>query len=256
MARPFVVATIGILSLWRASAQPAHASFQVVSVKPAQNVTAISITPRRSGDRVTYVTEIRMVIYYAYRLAPFQVSGDLPNGVYEIQAIADGSPTDDELRQMFQRLLEDRFALKVHTETRPMRAYELLAAKGGPRLDAAQPGGGKIFNGRPGPDGVGAFVTREGPRLEGRNASMAQLAEALTRSLQAPVVDRTGLSGTYDFNLAFSKEEPEKPAADGSDMPRAPSLDLAIQQLGLKLQSGKAPSQILVIDHVTPPTDN
>jgi uncharacterized protein (TIGR03435 family) len=85
---------------------------------------------------------------------------------------------------------------------------------------------------------------------------MAQLAEALTRSLQAPVADHTGLSGTYDFNLAFSKEDLERPAADDPGMPRAPILELAIQELGLKLQPGKAPVKILVVDRVAPPTNN
>lgn len=256
MDRPLIVTALGILVLWGASGQSLRPSFQVASIKPAQNVTGISITPRHSGNRVTYVTEVRMIVYYAYHVAPYQVSGELPNGVYDIQAVADGSPADDELRLMFQQLLEDRFRLKLHTETRQTRAYELIVAKDGPRLKPTQDGSQVLLDGRVPPEGAGAYATLSGPRLVGRNASMAQLAETLARSLQGPVVDRTGLIGTFDFNIAFSRDDSEKPA-DAPDVASAPTLAIAIQeQLGLKLQSGKAPVQILVIDHVSPPTDN
>ena len=256
MARPVVLSALGILLAWGTFAQPARPSFQVASIKLDENARGISITPRRSGNRVSYVTEVRMVVYYAYRIAPFQVSGDLPDGVYDIEALVDGSPDDDELRLMFQRLLEDRFGLKLHTETKLMPAYELLPAKGGARLKAAQNGGEELLDGRLAPEGAGAYLSKSGPRLVGRNASMAQLAESLARNFQAPVADRTGLTGAFDFSVAYAKEDPERPAAALRDTPAAPVLRIAIQELGLQLQSGKAPVQILVIDRVTPPTAN
>ena len=253
MACRFTLTGLTLLLLYAAAAQ----SFDVVSIKPAgDDVAGIAITPRRSGNRVTYVTEVRMIFYYAYHVAPYQVSGDFPAGIFDIAAIVDGSPTDDELRRMFQKLLEDRFHLKLHTETRQMRAYELLVGKDGPRLQPAQDGEVR-FDGRVAPEGVGAYVTRTGPRLVGRRASMTELAESLARSLQCPVVDRTGIAGTFDFNVAFSKET-ENPGGETASGPaRAPSLPIAIQeQLGLKLQAGKAPAQILVIDHIEQPTGN
>ncbi len=254
--RPAVLTAIGVLLAWGTSAQAVRPSFQVASIKPDENARGISIAPRRSGNHVTYVTEVRMVVYYAYRIAPFQLSGDLPDGVYDIEALVDGSPNDDELRLMFQRLLEDRFGLKLHTETKLMSAYELLVAKGGPRLKLAHNGGEELLDGSLAPEGVSGYFSKAGPRLVGRNASMAQLAESLARLFQAPVADRTGLSGAFDFSVAYAKEDSERPAAALPDVPPAPVLRIAIQELGLKLQSGKAPIQILVIDRVTPPTAN
>ncbi len=247
---------LGIFILSEVHGQSARPSFQVASIKPAPNATALQITPRRSGNRVTYVTEIRMIVYYAYRVEPYQVSGELPNGVYDIEGLADGTPTDDELRLIFQQLLEDRFQLKLHSETKPMQGYDLLVAKGGPKLKPAQEGSEVLLDGRPAPEGAGTYATRSGPRLVGRNASTANLAVTLARNLHGPVLDRTGLSGTFDFNIAFTKDDAEKPG-DASDAARVPTLAVAIQeQLGLKLQSGKVPVQVLIIDHVSPPTEN
>jgi uncharacterized protein (TIGR03435 family) len=253
LTRLLALSAIGILFAWRTSAQPARSSFQVVSIKPDENASGISITPRRSGNRITYVTEIRMLVYYAYRIAPFQLSGDLPNGVYDIEALVDGSPDDDELRLMFRQLLEDRFGLKLRTESKLTPAYELVVAKGGPRLKAAQKGGEELLDGRLAPEGADAYFSKAGPRLVGRNSSMAQLAESLARSFQMPVADRTGLAGAFDFSVAYSKEEPA-PLAGG--LSEIPPLQIAIEQLGLKLQSAKAPVRILVIERVTPPTAN
>lgn len=253
MASRFTLPGLTILLSCAAAAQ----SFDVVSIKPAaDDVTGIALTPRRSGNRVTYVTEVRMIFYYAYHVAPYQVSGDFPAGVFDIAAIVDGSPTDEDLRRMFQKLLEDRFQLKLHTETRQMRGYELLVGKDGPRLQPAQDGEVR-FDGRVAPEGVGAYVTRAGPRLVGRRASMTQLAESLARSLQGPVLDRTGITGTFDFNVAFSREVENSAAEAASDPARAPSLPVAIQeQLGLKLQAGRVPAPFLVIDHIEQPTAN
>ena len=257
MSRPLIVIALGVVALSKASGQqPARPSFQVASIKPAPNATAIQITPRRSGNRVTYLTEVRMVVYYAYQVEPYQVSGELPDGVYDIQALADGTPTDDELRLMFQQLLEDRCQLKLHKETRPMQGYDLLVTKDGPKLKPAQEGGEVLLDGRLAPEGAGTYATRSGSRLVGRNASTANLAATLARNLHGPVLDRTGLTGTFDFNIAFTRDDPERPG-DASDAARAPTLTIAIQeQLGLKLQSGKVPFPVLIIDRVSPPTEH
>ena len=109
-------------------------TFEVASVKQVEDATGIAIRPSRSGNRVRYLTQVRMVIYYAYDMAPYQVTGDLPGEVYSIEAIATDTPTDDQLKLMFRSLLEDRFRLKVHYETKLMEGYELLIGRGGPKL--------------------------------------------------------------------------------------------------------------------------
>ncbi len=253
MPNTFAIGSLVILLSWGALGQSARPSFEVASVKPAPDATALSITPRRSGNRLTYITDVRMVIYYAYRVEPYQVSGEMPGEVFDIEAVMDGSPSEDEVRLMFQTFLEDRFRLKMHHETRPMQAYRLVVAKGGPKLKAAQDGSPIAIDGAPAPEGAGSYLTRTGPRLLGKSASMGQLADTLGRNLRIPVVDATGLAGKFDFDVAFSRDETPAPGTDPPVVGRFPSLAMAIQeQLGLRLISGKAPVEILVIDHLEP----
>jgi uncharacterized protein (TIGR03435 family) len=197
-----------------------------------------------------------MAVYYAYRVAPYQVIGELPGEIYDIEAVADTSPTDDQLRLMFQSLLRERFKLKIHNESRNMQGYELLVAKNGPKLDPARDNSHIEFDGRDAPEGAGSYATRSGPRLLGRRSSMGQLADALARNLRLPVMDRTGLSGVYDFNVAFSREE-AVPDANAADVAPPPLLPIALrEQLGLRLQPAKVPVTMLIIDHAEPPTPN
>ena len=141
---------------------------------------------------------------------------------YDIQAIAPGSPSDDELRLMFQRLLEDRFQLKVHRETRELTAYDLVVAKGGPKLVASPPREVKIRMGFGGSSSWGEFRS-DGKHFVGKGASLEEMVVVLTRQMRAPVLDRTGITGTYDFDVAFST------GVDGSEKP---VLTTAIHDLG------------------------
>lgn len=253
MRRKLAILVLWLLSCGATSAQP---SFEVVSVKAVPDADGVAITPRRSGSRITYTTQLRMAVYYAYRVAPYQVIGELPGEIYDIEAVADTSPTDDQLRLMFQSLLRERFKLKIHNESRNMQGYELLVAKNGPKLDPARDNSHIEFDGRDAPEGAGSYATRSGPRLLGRRSSMGQLADALARNLRLPVMDRTGLSGVYDFNVAFSREE-AVPDANAADVAPPPLLPIALrEQLGLRLQPAKVPVTMLIIDHAEPPTPN
>jgi hypothetical protein len=130
---------------------------------------------------------------------------------------------------MLQALLGDRFALKVHQETRELPIYALVVAKGGPRFQASTINGTTIRNGN-------AYIT-----VTGSDHTVALLAEQLSRTLGRVVVDKTGLDGRYELTLKWSTDE----VADGPGGPSAdagPSIFTAIQeQLGLKLESGKGP---------------
>jgi uncharacterized protein (TIGR03435 family) len=230
--------------------------FEVASVKTAVGVQGIAIKPRRSGNRISYVTTLEMILYYAYHVQPFQVSGDLLDGIYDIQAIMDGTPGEDQIRLMFQALLTDRFRLRLHHETKVMRVYALVVAKKGSKLraeDASQ----LMLDGNPVPVGVGTYLSSTGPRLIGKGASIGQLADALARMLQGPVTDRTGLAGAFAFDVHFAKDSPQAAGAETTDVGHLPSLETAIQeQLGLKLESERGPVEILVIDHVEKPSEN
>jgi uncharacterized protein (TIGR03435 family) len=138
---------------------------------------------------------------------------------------------------MLQTLLAERFKLVLHRETRQMPVYRLLVARNGPKLQKVS-GDGPLH--------VEMFSTPEG-KLRVRSSNMAQLAGmlAMTGQLDNLVIDDTGLEGYYEFSLEWT---PDILAADGAP---GPSLFAALQeQLGLRLQAGKGPVEVLVIDQI------
>jgi uncharacterized protein (TIGR03435 family) len=145
---------------------------------------------------------------------------------------------------MVQSLLADRFHLQVHHETRERPVYFLTVAPGGPKLQHIEPDApnepGVRFNGHH----LGILAEPVAPP----GWSMSRLAGYLADLLEdrRPVIDKTNLPGLYSFNLEYSK--------DGADRPLIP---VALQQqLGLKLEPAKAPTDVLVIDHIDRPTEN
>jgi uncharacterized protein (TIGR03435 family) len=154
-----------------------------------------------------------------------------------IAAFTARQPTGEML--MMQTLLQDRFSLRVHWELKERSVYALAVAKGGLRMKpAADPKHGEMNFSR--------------GHLTGKGVPISFLASLLALPVGHTVVDRTGLTGAYDFDLRFAP--PDNPAgAESSD----PDLFTAVQeQLGLKLQSTHASVPVLVVDHVEPPTPN
>lgn len=237
-------------------AQPARErpSFEVASVKPMLVDDPYSdFVPRRSGDRVTmHNAQLRTIIAWAYRLtnAEYELVGAVTEKIlwddYDIQALATGSPTEDDLRLMFQTLLEDRFKLKVHRETRELSAYDLVVAKGGLKLATAPPRSVKPGIGF-GSSSCWAEFREDGKHLVGKSASLDEMAVVLTRQMRAPVRNRTGINGAYDFDVAFST------GVDGADKP---VLATAIRDLGLNLEKSKGSFDVMVVDHVEKPGSN
>ncbi|HVZ84526.1 MAG TPA: TIGR03435 family protein, partial [Terracidiphilus sp.] len=136
-----------------------------------------------------------------------------------------------------QTLLAERFHLALHRETRTIQAYVLETGKGGAKFEKDDGGEGKTDAGH--------------GRLNARNTSMDHLAEVLSRGMDLPVVNRTGLEGVFKLKLEWTPEkELSRPNA-------GPSIFTAIQeQLGLRLRSAKAPVEVLVIDRAEKPTEN
>jgi uncharacterized protein (TIGR03435 family) len=199
-------------------------------------------------------TQLGNIVFYAYgirRLYEMAGNPDLPEGWnwFDIEAKVEGTPTDSELRLMFQSLLEDRFKLKVHRETREMTVYDLVLAKGGPKLTAADENSELTIDRIPIGKGVsGVMLGMDGAHLMGKGATVTQLVDSLRSAMRGPVEDRTGIQGIFDYDVVFAREN--KPQDTG------PSLPSAIQQLGLKLEKGKGPVEVLVIDHVEKPSEN
>jgi len=147
---------------------------------------------------------------------------------------------------MLRPVLAERFHLKVHTETKTLPVYELVAAKGGPRLiEATQPD--VAFHDR----SSGSWGTRN-TQFAGHFAPLSALVAFLEYQMHHTVLDKTGLTGKYDLLLNWSRDD----ASPSSEL-SAPDLVTALQeQLGLKLVPGKGPVDTLVIDHVEMPSEN
>jgi uncharacterized protein (TIGR03435 family) len=164
---------------------------------------------------------------------------------------------------MLQPVLAERFQLKVHRETRDLPVYELLLGKGGPKFNEAKPGD-TYPNGIKGPDGHSGpgLVWIQDGQLTCQAVAMVELTRILSQRLGHNVLDKTGLTGKYDFTMQWPREEGPGSMFDGSEGGNAPessgpSIFTVIQeQLGLKLESHKAPVEVLVIDHVEAPSAN
>lgn len=167
--------------------------------------------------------------------------GWMDSEFYDVDAKpADGVKLSrEELKPLLQNLLEERFHLVTHREVKPVKGYALVVVPGGPKMQATK--GDHFPN----------FRVRTGPGwLEGFNWSIPYLATMLQGPAGRPVVDKTGLSGSYDLKLVYAPEMTE----DSS----LPSLFTALQEtLGLKLVAQDVPVEMVVIDHVDrEPTEN
>ena len=245
-------------------AQVEEARFEVVSIK--RNPTAIEEAmsrmqpPRYTGIGVTGLRLLTMgflPITDRIEGAPAWFSTER----YDVQATWSGPTEDLRLRAMMRNLVIDAFKVKSHLEMRDVPAYALVLARSdrrvGPQLKVAAVPDCLAANAATGaavPASLQACGMRGGnsPRggvaLKGTSASMERLARELSLTGR-PVVDRTGLPGTYDFELEFS------PAATPDA--QLPSVFTALQeQLGLKLEATTAPVRVLVIDAVDRPTEN
>ena len=212
-------------------------------------------------------TTISQMVQFAYNLQAKQVVGApgwLDAATYDIEAVAGveeagaGEPTAAEFRGMMQRLLAERFGLKTHWEPRTMAAYALVVAKGGAKLRVAA----KVGDGAKAEIPPGVRIMR-GPhqwmRVVGVQGTMPQLAAELQRvETDRPVVDRTGLTGTFDFSFTATSAKPffEGEGPDTGDA-APPLIFTAIEeQLGLRLEPVKTAVQCLVVDAVERPSAN
>jgi uncharacterized protein (TIGR03435 family) len=241
------VASLAVCISVAAYGQPAAAlRFDVASIKPsiAEQLKGPSGGKSGKGRLTMNNVTLRRAIMGAYEVGPNQIIGG-PNWLnedrYEIVAKAD-LPTDDDaiLNAMLQTLLAERFKLKLHRETRTISAFVLEVAKNGPRLEKAE-GGEPTTSGGHG-------------RLLAKNTTMDRFAEVLSRQMDLPVVNHTGLTGVFNPKLQWN---PESAKLDVAASESLPSIFTAMeQQLGLRLRSQKTPVEVLVIDYAEKPSEN
>jgi uncharacterized protein (TIGR03435 family) len=161
-------------------------------------------------------------------------------------------------QQMLQELLADRFHLVIHKETKDLPVYFLVSTKNGPKLHEADPNndyakGYKLPDGRPAGRGFDSDAPGE---VTAQGVTIANLCAWLSRQVGRTVIDKTGLSSRYDFSLQFSPDSRGEDS-DSSAGPNGLNIFGAVQQqLGLKLDSGKGATEIIVVDHAEKPTEN
>ena len=273
-----------ITSLATAGAQR-PAAFDVVSVKRYQPEAggrvddAISVFPggRLSAPGAT----LQGLITTAYGLLDIQVvdSGRvLGSDRYQIDGRTSPDVSLADARALLRTLLTERFGLVMHRESRELAVYVITVdRKPGPQLrpsgpECAMPKGpngapppppppggptaGRILslNGYASRCGSLFFNSTNGGHWSLREMTMARFAERLVGSVGRPVLDRTGLDGAFDIDLTYT---PDNPVVDTSNAPNAPSLITALrEQLGLRLESTRAPVEVLVVDSVQKPSEN
>jgi uncharacterized protein (TIGR03435 family) len=242
-------------------AADANPGIEVATIKPSKPGAMMMKGFRVGGDRMNMSNvSLQDLIMFAYDLEPNQVV-NAPSwsnsDTYDIELQPDqpGAPSKDQWGTVIQKLLADRFQIKSHMEQRVLPAYVLTVAKGGPKMTKS------AMQALDGPGGPEAALMRPGA-FNAQSMSMADFSHSLRRILDRPVVDQTGLSGLWDVNLKWTPDESQfggmmrmPPPADSAEAP--PPLFTAIQeQIGLKLDAGKAQVDVLVIDHVEQPSAN
>jgi len=253
----------GLMYSPRRQAETPRPSFDVASIKRhvADNMEGIDFEARPGGTLHVVNNPIFNVITNAYGISDYKIIG-LPDWVnsdrYDIEAKGAVTAGQKQIMLMLQSLLSERFAMKAHFETRDMPAYILTVAKGGPKMHFL---------------GAEDCVPRDTTRLDVSNVSnvcgnnlrprnggwvanhisMPQAVALLANVLRRPVVDQTGIKGTFDVHMQWSDDL--APANGEGDTP--PSISTALREtLGLELKSGRGPAKVLVIDHIERPSGN
>jgi uncharacterized protein (TIGR03435 family) len=229
-------------------------TFEVASVKPSHppDNERFRSSMKMDPGRITCTnTTLKRFIIAAYDMKDYQVIGPswIDSERYDIVATMPRDSTSDEVLRMLQGLIAERFHLAFHNESRELPVYALATGKAGHKLKEVEFGRGSS-NISPG-------------KLEAHSIGMANLTDMLSRMVERPVIDATGLKGFFDFNLEWTPDDAgaaSRPAESGTPVDSAvgPNLIVALQQqLGLKLEPRKAPLDVMVIDRVEKiPTEN
>jgi len=255
----------------------AHPKFEVASIKPSapdENYSWYEFPP---GGRFNVVNKtLKGMIEFAWGIQPFQIAGGpswLDSLHFDVNAKSETIFKPDQIPQMFQALLTDRFQLAIHWGTEELPLYALVIArkdgKLGPGLTESKPGSCVAVDQTP-PRGLDPASVRrcgtmtQNPRALGAiGIPIAKLIPMLEVTLGRKVVDKTGLKGDFDIRMEWTPDEtqpfqlpPNAPPIRPAD-PTGPSLFTAIQQqLGLKLESSRGPVDVLIIDRAEKPTGN
>jgi uncharacterized protein (TIGR03435 family) len=291
-----ICAVLPALASFTIFGQTAPAQFEVASIRPSAPPGAehMNVGVHIDGARISCTSlNLKDYISSAYKLKLYQIEGPdfLGGDRFDINAKLPAGATEEQVPDMLKALLSERFHLKAHRETKDFPVYGLVVAKGGLKMKESQPDpnadaddsadkGKAVTNvsGSGGRGGVhldyghGSFFTMADNKFIARKLPMANFVEVLGRFEDRPVVNMTGLTGIYDFDLEFTPEDYlamliRSAIAAGVSLPpealralsgsSGDSLLNALERLGLKLETRKAPLEVLVVDHIEKaPTEN
>ena len=288
LSRPGLIGAAILLAImaFAVPGQPVvRPNFEVASIKPSSQPGFMTVRPL--PGRLTANASVRLLMQNAYTVQAFQIAGG-PDWVnserYQVEAKAGGNAGPAQMFLMLQSLLEDRFQLKIHRETRELPVYALVAARSGFKMPSPKEGayvspppdapaewsGGRMTPPAPGRPPVarcgtmGVMLDFEGARMQGGKILMPEFVRTLSMVLGRTVIDKTGFTEPFDVRLDFVPDEstaamppPPPDAAGAPPDSRNPSILVALQeQLGLRLESARGPVEVLVIDHVAQPSAN
>lgn len=240
---PFVFAQSAAVSATAVQPEFEAVSIHMVDPHTAEDPSRSSLSSFPTNLLTMKSAPLTFLIQFAYKIESQDYISSLPGWMesqeYDVSAKVEGDQqlTLEQMRPMLQRLLEQRFHLACHRETRMISGFDLIVGKGGPKL---QPSKG---NTKP-------SAQMLPNRMDVRHMDAEHIAGVLAHRAGQPVVDKTGLTGVYDFTVSYAPANDPK-----SDLP---DFFTALQeQLGLRLESHKVPVEFLVIDHVDKiPTEN
>jgi uncharacterized protein (TIGR03435 family) len=286
----FLPVTLAACAAFAQSAAP-KLEFEVASIKASPPITDnVHIGMRIDGAQVYFTAfALKDYIRIAYRVKDYQV--ECPDWVasdrFDIAAKLPAGATREQVNDMLQNLLVDRFKLTFHRTKKDFPVYALVVAKGGAKLKESDLNGVAASEFAKGPDQVAASGSAAGVSVDlGRGSSFTfannkldvkrlptgRFTDLLARFVDRPVVDMTNLTGVYDYDITVSPEDyrgmlirsaitagvalqPEAQRLAMSDI--GESLASALQALGLRLDARKAPLDVIVVDHADhTPTEN
>jgi len=231
-------------------ARNADPAFEVAVIKPS-DPNNHSQGFHLSGHRISIENmSMTSLICFAYKIQKSQLvnaPGWFDQQPWDINGVpdAEGKPDWDQYRLMLQKLLSARFGLQMHHDKRELSVHALTVAKGGPKLEKSKSDPDALSD----QTGNGSGSQQS---MKFTNSSMADFAQTLELMGDRPVVDLTNLPGRYDFTLLWTSDTERAAPTD-----TAPGLFTAVQEeLGLKLEATRAPTDVLVIDAATRPTQN
>lgn len=241
-----------LIGLGTALGQSTPLTFEVASVRRHEGPTP-NIGVSTNGQTLDAAASPFLLIMDAYNLKYHQISAAsrswLIGEVYDVVAMAGGDhpPTRDEFRKMLQALLAERFQLRFHHEMKEMAVYALVAGPRGSKLKPSAPDA--VSMGR-------AIVQGRNYVVSFPKATMDNVINAITGAfVDRPVVDHTGLTGTYDLTLTYTPDIPAN--RRGEPDPNDINIFTAVQeQLGLKLEPRREMVDTLIIDSIEKPSDN